>query len=357
MRNNEYFIMYSCCKVTKGLQRSVIIDLQKEKFYFIPNAMALMLYELNVEPYLIFVKSLKEEEKSIVEEYVSFLIKHDIGFFGNKSDMNSLPKIEMTNYDSSVISNAIFDFDNIHYLRKEIVNDLDELGTKALQLRYYNPKIVLHLESDLNLFNRSIIRHIDLVIPYFDGIQEYLVKTCQKHDRLSFITVFSSPYNKFVADINNSFSKIVFTTEDIINEKKCGIISDLYFSCNLKTYTESILRNTCLYQKISIDKNAYIKNCPSMKTNYGNISNRSLKDVINDDGFTDYWNITKEKIIKCKDCEFRNICTDCRAYIEDPEDIYSAPLKCGYDPNTCKWESWSTNPLKQKAIKFYDFAI
>lgn len=42
-----------------------------------------------------------------------------------------------------------------------------------------------------------------------------------------------------------------------------------------------------------------------------------------------------------------------QTYIDNPDDTYSAPLKCGYDPYTCEWEEWSTNPLKQKAIDFY----
>lgn len=60
-----------------------------------------------------------------------------------------------------------------------------------------------------------------------------------------------------------------------------------------------------------------------------------------------------DQIHICKDCEFRHICTDCRAYIEDPDDIYSKPLKCGYNPYTGEWAEWSTNPLKQKAIQYY----
>ena len=63
--------------------------------------------------------------------------------------------------------------------------------------------------------------------------------------------------------------------------------------------------------------------------------------------------IQKDQIAVCKDCEFRYICTDCRAYKEDPEDDYSKPLKCGYDPYTGVWSEWSTNPLKQKAIQYY----
>ena len=69
--------------------------------------------------------------------------------------------------------------------------------------------------------------------------------------------------------------------------------------------------------------------------------------------FKKYWFINKDQIAVCKDCEFRYICTDCRAYIENPEDMYSKPLKCAYNPYTSEWEEWSTNPLKQKAIEHY----
>lgn len=37
-------------------------------------------------------------------------------------------------------------------------------------------------------------------------------------------------------------------------------------------------------------------------------------------------------------CEFRYICIDCRAYLVAPENIYSKPQKCGYDPFTNKWK-------------------
>lgn len=55
----------------------------------------------------------------------------------------------------------------------------------------------------------------------------------------------------------------------------------------------------------------------------------------------------------CMHCEFRHICTDCRAYLDDPEDRYSKPLKCSYDPFTTKWDDWTLNPLKNKVADFY----
>lgn len=91
-----------------------------------------------------------------------------------------------------------------------------------------------------------------------------------------------------------------------------------------------------------------------MKESFGNIKNITFQGALKAKDFKKYWNINKDKISVCKDCEFRHICTDCRAYIENPEDIYSKPLKCGYDPYTATWEEWSTNPLKQKAKAYYN---
>lgn len=95
-----------------------------------------------------------------------------------------------------------------------------------------------------------------------------------------------------------------------------------------------------------------------MLQSFGNIKDTTLEDALNHKDFKKYWNLTKDKIEVCKDCEFRYICTDCRAYTERTHENEkgldtSKPLKCGYNPYTGEWEEWSTNPLKQKAIKYY----
>jgi SPASM domain peptide maturase of grasp-with-spasm system len=149
------------------------------------------------------------------------------------------------------------------------------------------------------------------------------------------------------------FGIIISTQESINSSASCGVVHPAYFTMNIPHYTESLAHNTCLNRKISIDIEGNIKNCPSMKESFGNIKDTTLEEAINKPGFKKYWNITKDQITKCKDCEFRHVCTDCRAYLENPDDMYSAPLKCGYDPYTCEWEEWSTNPLKQQAIAHY----
>ena len=82
-------------------------------------------------------------------------------------------------------------------------------------------------------------------------------------------------------------------------------------------------------------------------------SRATLKEALEKSGFKDLWSIRKDDVEVCKDCEFRHVCLDCRAFRESPEHIYSKPLKCGYSPYTCKWEVWSESSLKQKAIQYY----
>lgn len=147
--------------------------------------------------------------------------------------------------------------------------------------------------------------------------------------------------------------RLMLTTERVHSALCCGNINTSYFVSELYTYIEGQNYNTCLNQKITIDKDGFIKNCPSMQSHFGHVSNTTLEKVLTDPNFSKFWNITKDKIHVCKDCEFRYICTDCRAYVEDPDDLYSKPLKCGYNPYTSEWSEWSDNPLKQPAIEYY----
>lgn len=138
----------------------------------------------------------------------------------------------------------------------------------------------------------------------------------------------------------------------------CGCINLNNLNINRSFYIEALNYNSCLHKKISIDYEGNIKNCPSMVKNFGNIKQTSLRKALLNNDFKEYWDVNKDEIEVCKDCEFRYVCTDCRAYTEKGEDNLgtinlSKPLKCGYDPYTGVWNDWSINPLKEKAIKFY----
>jgi len=58
---------------------------------------------------------------------------------------------------------------------------------------------------------------------------------------------------------------------------------------------------------------------------------------VNDRQLVQIGSITKDQVAVCRDCEFRYVCTDCRAYTQDADDPYSKPAKCTYDPYTATW--------------------
>ena len=227
---------------------------------------------------------------------------------------------------------------------------LNELRCFHLQLRIFNSEFVSirTLLDCINEIQKLSFRSLSLIINYslYTRIKEFITSEVSK---IMSLVIYNTPESE---PVNNSDKRLLFHNKTM-EQNSCGIVNYKYFSIAIDHIAESINHNTCLNRKISIDVNGEIKNCPSMKESFGNIKDTTLEEALNKKGFKKLWSINKNKVKVCQDCEFRYVCTDCRAYIEDPNDIHSKPLKCGYDPHTGVWEEWITNPLKQKAIKYY----
>jgi SPASM domain peptide maturase of grasp-with-spasm system len=166
--------------------------------------------------------------------------------------------------------------------------------------------------------------------------------------------IYNAPANE-QKQLGKNGVKVYCSTSRITSENCCGTIDSMFFRVNIRAFSEAKQFNSCLNKKIAIDKRGKIRNCPSMKNSFGSVQETNLQDALDQEGFKAYWEITKDKINTCKICEFRYMCSDCRAYVEQPDDAFSKPLKCGYDPRTGEWKEWSTNPLKQEAMKHYGF--
>ncbi|MBK7589663.1 MAG: grasp-with-spasm system SPASM domain peptide maturase [Bacteroidetes bacterium] len=231
--------------------------------------------------------------------------------------------------------------------------DLNAINCSHLQIIFQSKLTKSELDFIANKFDNTEFRSIEIYFEYTKSNadfewQEFFIK----FKRISLIIMFCSPDDKILYFLDGHCI-VNYLVQPSGKPISCGRVSTAYFQANTSLFTESQHHNTCLNRKISIDINGDIKNCPSMAKSYGNIRDTKLIDVVNNPEFQKVWHIKKDEITKCRDCEFRHICTDCRAYIENPEDQYSAPLKCGYNPYTCEWEEWSTNPLKQQAIDYY----
>jgi len=249
---------------------------------------------------------------------------------------------------------------------QSILEQLSKLKCKFIELRAYHSAPLQKIEAFLKKCLETPVRSLIINCQYNELINwEEVNRILGTYQRVLSLIFHSTP-NGFqrpktlTSEIEGKDKRVFFINQSINSEKCCGHISAKYFEINRDVFTESQQYNTCLNRKLSIDSKGNIKNCPSMQKAFGNIKNKSLEEVVNDSDFQKYWTIKKEEIHVCKDCEFRHVCTDCRAYIEDPNDLYSKPLKCGYNPYTAEWTEWGNLPEKQKAINYYnmkDFTI
>ncbi|SEW52244.1 SPASM domain peptide maturase, grasp-with-spasm system [Chitinophaga arvensicola] len=331
---------------------SLLCDLQMRKFYHLPNDTTEVLLFLQQHTIEECIAHYGEDNREAITGYLDFLISKELGF----TDQQLLP--ELTALDLSWdrysdITNVIIEYnENIDY-SSAFFRQLFDLHIQGLEIRCYESISLDQLRGLLDVFNGTTMRFIKLVLPYSNALDlPAMDKFVKAYPPVKSLLLHSAPEDK-QEKIFEGTVPVTFFTRPINSCLGCGEIRSNYFVSNMELFTESQHFNTCLNRKLSIDAAGYVRNCPSMREHFGHVNHTALQEVLDNQAFQRYGKIRKEEIATCKDCEFRHVCTDCRAYVEDPQDIYSRPLKCGYDPYTNTWEDWTEHPLKQSAIALY----
>ena len=330
------FRLFACCIAVRGARRSVICDLGRRRLRFIPNG----LYEILSEHGDKSVAEIKAlyggQGDREIDEYFDFLEREELGFWTDEPE--AFPPIALDWQAPQRIANAIVDVDggSAHDYRS-IFAQLDDLGCEGLEVRGFAPLDAAALEALLAGTVRGRLRSIELLLAHEPSLtEEALTALCGRHPRISQIVVHSAPEDRLCTPVPGS-AEISFRREVVGSPSCCGCVHPSYFAVNVETFVEAQRHNTCLNRKVSVDARGEIRNCPSLPVSYGNVRDVSLHSAVARRDFRDLWEINKDQIEVCRDCEFRYVCVDCRAYLTRPEDRYSKPAKCGYDPYTAQW--------------------
>ena len=356
-QKNMYFIQSSDCRAVKGYSRSIIIDYSRNEIYFISNEYYSLLEKLNRQILDEVEKLIDLDSRDDFNDFLLFLLDNEIGFLADS--LLNFPVISLEYDDPSVIENSILEVDINTFDEKKIVkivNSLKELGCRELQIRLISDIDFDFLDIFFELLRGGNFDYIELHVSKNKLFEvKSIFNLIDKVPQLSFVYVYGCENFEIVEYFKETIGfhpillgKVFLLDYVFDNGNCCGNITkeNLDFS-NITNFNFLKKNNGCLSKKITFDKFGNIKNCPSMKKTFGNILDVKFDKVINNEMFKELWNITKDEISVCKNCEFRYNCTDCRSFLIDYNDIYSKPLKCGYNPITCEWEDWSLNPLKE----------
>ncbi len=338
MDSKKLYRLFSPCILVKGYSRSLIVDLNRHGIFYIPNEFHDVLKYGQRHTWEELIQKYGEENKMLLEEYYQHLRRHELIFSVNRKESARFPSFSMEWDFPSYCSNAILDID----LRKKnsvelAIQKLSEVNCYHLQIRFLATYSFDEIRFLLNLTQDMSFNTVQLSLKYVDGIEIFCDDIFDNYWKLAKVEVFDAPFDKIIPKMAN-ICLLNYYKDKTLNVNQCGCVSTKYFVVETNHFTESQCHNTCLNRKICIDAEGNIKNCPAMAKSYGNIKDTTLEETINKPGFKDLWYICKDQIDVCKDCEFRHLCTDCRAFIKDPENIYSQPAKCTYNPYICKWQ-------------------
>lgn len=125
-----------------------------------------------------------------------------------------------------------------------------------------------------------------------------------------------------------------------INYRKPPIKPPFYI--DEESFNDAHHYHSCLAGKIAVTATGDVIPCIFARNQVcGNILHHSLAGILSGHPLTQCWHTTKDCISKCKDCEYRYACPDCRPLAQgsDSEKLWLAsPQNCSYNPYTGIWE-------------------
>jgi SPASM domain peptide maturase of grasp-with-spasm system len=342
---NNHFVLFSNCFLVKGANRSLIADHQRHNIELIPDILAEII-EFHQGKTIDEIKTIYGlENAQYIDEYFQFLIEKELVFFTARERVSLFPPISNTWEYPGLLTNVILDYGSVTSLHfDKILQELEIANCHALQLRFFEQTSEAELECILELFNGRRIKYIDLLMIYNpDMNEEFLRELFVKFTRIGQINIFGCQVKGQIIsnEEKRDFRRIYFNTashkpEDVALLKRA---EDFPRNNNLNVFTESQHFNTYFNKKAYIDGNGNLKNAPHTQEIFGNIQNKKLIETVKTSSFQRYWNIKKDIIEVCKDCEFRHVCIDPRIPIKKTENEYYFETSCNYDPYATEWKN------------------
>jgi SPASM domain peptide maturase of grasp-with-spasm system len=365
--SNLFLQLFADCIPVRGAARSAFYDLTRHEIILFPTGYYFLLEDmLGKRIGDLLERAHSDPNRERIIGFLDFLDENELIMLVD--DTAEFPAIANSWDFPGLVQNAVIDVSVVLHDFPRIFSELSVLGCQYVQIRCFSNLLTLSSCHALleNAQHKSIVG-IELILKYDNAVlDETYVIFVKQHPMVTALAVHSAPQSKYVlvdstAPVNHDAAplrKIHFTSQVIDSEIHCGIITQKQLTPpSVETFFEAKSFNGCLNRKISVDAGGNIRNCPSMKDSYGNLRDGSLLEAVHAVGFKEKWGISKDHISICRDCEFRYACSDCRAYLENRDDAFSKPLKCGYDPYSGKWNEWTENPTKLMAAKLYGIEL
>jgi hypothetical protein len=315
------------CIPINGFNRTIVYDLTRKDYYFIPND----LFDLLNSDNIINIDN---------TEYIDFLLLNEIIFeIDNDDEVLLFPPFQETFETPYDIICLIIDVDsNLSILK--INNFLIDNLTIIVDKKQSNLN-----EDIISILKLIEVESVNLVFTKSEYLDIAIIHKLEVIPEISLITIFECE-NKI--KINCSIN-LTIIPQNFENYSKNVFPNK--FSVNYDTFIESNGHNTYFNKKIYIN-------------NYGNILNGNLSTDLKSENNLDLFlknneylklnQASKDKTLVCNVCEFRRMCVDSRVPIfNEKTGFWYHKEECRYNPYLSKWE----NEIGYKDLKSCNITI
>lgn len=343
--NEIVFKLFSDCIPVRGSRRSVIYDLGRNDYKYIPNILYEILSIYNGSSIQVVKDNYKGNE-NYIDEYFKFLEENEFIFYCSKAEVYQFPPLDLSWDYPAIISTAII---NIYQENKidlnKIINELSLLGCKDFLFNFNRDISFIELQTLLEFLSNYSIKSVDFNFPYsaeIDNIDK-LTNLCDNNIIINKFIIYKSPIDDHFTSKSGIRGNIFYTKQQEINFNN---ISDNNFVVNIPFFTEAQKHNVFFNRKVIISSLGFITNS-ILNSNKKWIldKTKSIESIINEKEYMENWFINKDSIVVCKDCEYRYMCVDSRDPLKACDGLhsFSPEFECPYNPYVAKWkgqEGW-----------------
>lgn len=327
---NKKFKLFSNCLTVKGINRGIIIDFQRKNYYLIPNQVIDFINEYSEKNISELFKDF-QNDKPILKNYIRFFLKNELIIVSN--DIKRYPAISNNFERPYSIDTITLDLNLCTSILKGFLEQkIDDLGVSSLKLicKDFNLQKLVEV---LKFIDKSRIKSIVLYIKHSAGLENELIKLQNKFARIAEIIFYEVEKRN---DLKKS--NFIYEKNSLAEILAMKINNQDNFSLNITYFNESLKYSAAYNRTIFIDDFGNVRRYIEDESIFGNVDKDDLKEVVLNSEIIKFWEINKDKIKICKDCEFRYICPDGSIpFKTDEKEYYSYSNSCNYNPYTNKW--------------------
>lgn len=338
--SRSVFMLYANCIPVRGILESIICDLERRTFLPVVNELFEIL-EKNQNlrlPVSLLKKHYENKYDKGIDAFFNYLEKLGYGFYTDEPD--NFPNLSMEWEMPFKLTNVVITVSQSSFnIAKVAVGDIVNMGCWAVELIFYDNVSFDEIVEFLSLIKNSKTSCIHLSIKWNANIRkEDIIRLFCENMIIGKILIHSSVDDHIVKggfpdNMKNIIQQTSKHPKDLLipNCGKQGLV------LNISSFIEANSYNLGLNKRICIDINGDVKNDFSHAKVFGNINDQQICDIVNTTELSYLWNINKDLIEKCKDCQYRYMCVDF-SDIKFENNMYRTITNCQFNPYTNSWE-------------------